>query len=352
MRDITFILLFLSIVLSVSCSKEMEEGADVPEGKVEVRFSVPSLYDGIGPAGMTKALDSEFLDGKMIERLPVGATIWLSYAKKTGDDAYEKAVVKPYIVKSTEDYVGLYPCGIEEYTDGNSVEWLRINPEKEEAPLYLDMNETYNFKVLYPAHDLKKEDLKFNIYNGRWACTNDPRYAQTVSKDITLTAGSQKVSYIELNPMVNQTARIHFEIAKGDNVHTLEMMHNGIEISGVQDKNTTHLLDWTLDEYMEVMQMESIDDGEHWYKLQTFEVKDDKIIGDAYILPLDVRRTYIFILINMAVNGIPTQYVLTLNGIILEHARSYDFDLKAGIDGNLTVVNWQNTSLTVKPEVQ
>ena len=47
--------------------------------------------------------------------------------------------------------------------------------------------------------------------------------------------------------------------------------------------------------------MEPIDDGEHWFKLQKFEVQGDKIIGDAYILPLDVRRTYIFILINMAV---------------------------------------------------
>ena len=51
----------------------------------------------------------------------------------------------------------------------------------------------------------------------------------------------------------------------------------------------------------------------------------------------------------MAVNGIPTQYVLTLNGIILESSHSYDFNLKAGVDGNLTVVNWQNTSLTIKP---
>ena len=150
--------------------------------------------------------------------------------------------------------------------------------------------------------------------------------------------------------MINQTARIHFEIAKGENVHTIEMMHNGIEISGVQDKETLYDLDWTLDDYIEVIQLESIDDGKHWYKLQEFEVRDDKIIGDAYILPLDVRRTYIFILINMAVNGIPTQYVLTLNGIILEHSRSYNFDLRAGMDGNLTVVNWQNTSLTIQPK--
>lgn len=350
MKHFRFTILSIVLLLAMSCTKDMEERFEVPEGMVEVCIEVPELYDAVRPDGKTKA-DSEFLSGYNVEKLPVGSTLWLSYSKKNGD-TYEPAVVKPYIVKSDNDYVGLYPCGIEEYTDTEG-DWIRIDTDVEEVPLYLEQYATYKFKALYPAHDLKKETLEVDLYNGIWACTNDPRYTQTASVDVTLTpAGARRITYVELQPMINQTARIHFEIAKGANVHTLEMMHNGIEISGVQDKSTLYPLDWTLDEYVEVVQMESIDDGEHWYKLQTFEVRDDKIIGDAYILPLDVRRTYIFILINMAVNGIPTQYVLTLNGIILEHSRSYDFDLQAGIDGNLTVVNWQNTSLTVKPEVQ
>lgn len=320
----------------------------MPEGMTEVLFSIPKMYSDGGNMPQTKA-DSEFLEGKSISKLPVGSTIWLNYSRKNGD-VYEKPEVKPYVIKSSNDYVGLYPCGMEEYKDEQGVTWMRIKEEENGAPLYLNIGETYNFKTLYPAHDIKKDDLKVDIYNGRWICTNDPRYTQTASLDITLNASNQKITYIDLNPMINQTARLHFEIAKGDFVHTLEMMHNGIEIAGVQDKNTAYQLDWTLDKYVEVIQLESIDDGKHWYKLQDHEVKDDKIIADAYILPLDVRRTYIFILINMAVNGIPTQYVLTLNGIILEHSRSYNFDLKAGIDGNMTVVNWQNTSITVLPK--
>ena len=346
MKYLSYILLFMAF-LFISCSKET--GSNAPEGMTEVRLEIPDVYIN-GCFNGTKA-DSEFLAKETVSKLPVGSTIWLSYSKK-GENGYDKAEVKPYIVKGTDDYIGLYPCGIEEYTDSEGTEWMRIEEEVNGTPLYLTTGETYRFRVLYPAYDLRKPDLYFNLYNGIWACINDPRYTQTESRDITLTANSQKITYVDLQPVVNQTARLHFEIAKGDNVHTMEMMHSGIEISGVQDKERAYPMDWTHDEYMDIIQLESIDEGKHWYKLQEFTIQNDKIIGDAYILPLDVRRTYIFILINMAVNGIPTQYVLTLNGIVLEHSRSYNFDLKAGLDGNLTVVNWQNTSMTITPKAE
>lgn len=350
MKHLKYISFCFAVIFSVSCTKGMEDMHDVPEGMVEVCIRVPGLYQDILPDGVTKA-DGEFLKDVTPVKLPVGSTLWLSYSRKTGEGTYDAAEVKPYIVRSENDYVGLYPCRIEEYTDADGDVWQRIDTGTEDSPLFLEQGATYRFKTLYPAHDIRKEGLEVSLHNGIWACTNDPRYTQTASVDVTLIPeDSRKVTYVELQPMINQTSRIHFEISKGANVHTLEMMHNGIEISGVQDKNTLYPLDWTLDEYVEVIRMETIEDGKHWYKLQEFEVREDRIIGDAYILPLDVRRTYIFILINMAVNGIPTQYVLTLNGIILEHARSYNFDLKAGIDGNLTVVNWQNTSLTIQPE--
>lgn len=344
MKYLSYIFLYLSIVIAASCSKEAEGVSNVPEGMTEVRFSIPKMYSDGSKMQQTKA-DSEFLADKSISKLPIGSTIWLNYTRKTEEG--DERVVKPYVVKSSSDYVGLYPCGMEEYTDEKGITWLRANEEENGSPLYLNIGDTYNFKTLYPAYDIKKDDLSVSVYNGLWICTNDPRYTQTTSLDITLNSSDQKITYIDLHPMINQTARLHFEIAKGDFVHTLEMMQSGIEISGVQDKNEAHELDWTYDEYIKIFQLESIDDGKHWYKLQNFEMRDDKIIGDAYILPLDVRRTYIYILINMAVNGIPTQYVLTLNGIVLEHSRSYNFDLRAGIDGNLSVVNWQNTSFTV-----
>ena len=351
MKYLSYILILALSVLSISCTKEMDKGTDVPEGMVEVRIDIPEYYSDLRTRTQTKS-DSESLApyDELVKRLPVGATIWLSYSKKVGEDMYEDPMVKPYVLKSTDDYVGLFPCGMEEYTDSDGEEWLRVNSEIDQAPLFLEQGCTYKFKSMYPAHDIRKEDHVVNMHNGIWACTNDPRYAQTAGKEVTLETGLKKITYVELAPMINQTARLHFEISKGKNVHTIEMMRTGIEISGVQDKGTTTPLDWTMEDCIEVKQLESIEEGEHWYKLHEFEMENDKIIADAYILPLDVRRTYIFILFNMAVNGIPTQYVATLNGIILEHARSYNFELEAGVDGNLTVVNWQNTSLTIVPQ--
>ena len=153
-----------------------------------------------------------------------------------------------------------------------------------------------------------------------------------------------------MKPLINQTARLHFEISKGENIHTIEMMHSGIEIAGVQNKDKVEYLDW-LDEasHLNVKPIKK-DDGEHWYKLQEFSTINDKIIGNAYLLPLDVSRTYIIILINIAVNGIPTQYVTTLNGIIFEHGRSYNLNMEVTAEGNLNIINWQNTSWVIKPE--
>lgn len=343
MKYLQYIL--LCFLLFVSCSKETDTGHDVPEGMVEVRINMPTFYNGTAD---TKAESTTLAPyDHLVMNIPVGSTIWLSYAKKLGEGSYETPVIKPYVVRSSRSFTGLYPCGIEEYTDKDGVEWMRAVPDQEASPLYLEPGATYKFKSIYPALDVRKSDLNVNLRNGIWACTNDPRYTQTASQDVTLGTSTNRVTYIDLKPMINQTARLHFEIGKGENVHSIEMMHTGIEIAGVQDKGTLFPLDWTQEDYIKVLQMEPIDDGEHWFKLQKFEVQGDKIIGDAYILPLDVRRTYIFILINMAVNGIPTQYVATLNGIILENAHSYNFDMKAGVNGNLTVVNWQNTSLTI-----
>lgn len=348
MRYLSYIFIIALSILAVSCTKEGDKEVSAPEGLVEVRIDIPEYYSDLGTLVKTK-VNGKLLDPyeDLVQQLPVGATIWLSYSKKIGEDLYEDPVVKPYVLKSSDDYVGLFPCATDEYTDSEGVEWLRINTEKEDAPLFLEQGCTYKFKGMYPAHDIRKDNHIVNLHNGIWACTNDPRYAQTAGKEVTIETSLKKTTYVELDPMINQTARLHFEVNKGKNVHSIEMMHTGIEISGVQDKDVMTPLDWTMEDCIDVIQLESLEDGEHWYKLQQFQMTGNKIIGDAYILPLDVRNSYIFILFNLAVNGIPTQYVATLNGIVLENARSYNFELEADVNGSLTVVNWQNTSLTI-----
>ena len=114
MKYLSYIFLYLSIVIAASCSKEAEGVSNVPEGMTEVRFSIPKMYSDGSKMQQTKA-DSEFLADKSISKLPIGSTIWLNYTRKTGEG--DERVVKPYVLKSSSDYVGLYPCGMEEYTD-------------------------------------------------------------------------------------------------------------------------------------------------------------------------------------------------------------------------------------------
>ena len=72
MKNLYHILIYMSLILLISCTKEDRRGSDVPEGMVEVCLKVPEIYNDIDAE--TKA-DSEFLKDKVINRLPVGATI-------------------------------------------------------------------------------------------------------------------------------------------------------------------------------------------------------------------------------------------------------------------------------------
>ena len=343
MRRILTYILVVSAFL-VSCQEKPLESV-VPEGMTEMRFVMPRTFHAGELPQSKAALD---LSEDLIENLPVGATIWLSY-QEVNDGVYGEAQVRPYVVRSDNEYFGLYPCEKVE-TVRNGVEYICIDTTQVGSPLFLTSGKTYHFKGMYPALDLRTSDLKCEVANGTWVCSNDNRYAQTTSEDVLIEASATKVTYVHLKPLVNQTARLHFEISKGDNIHSIEMMQSGIEIAGVQDKDKVEYLDW-LEEasHLDLKPVKQAE-GEHWYKLKEFSTLGEKIIGDAYLLPLDVSRTYIIILVNIAVNGIPTQYVTTLNGIVFEHGRSYRMDMEVTADGNLNVINWQNTSWVVEPE--
>ena len=73
---------------------------------------------------------------------------------------------------------------------------------------------------------------------------------------------------------------------------------------------------------------------------------DGDLVGDICILPTDARSNTVTILLNMAVNGVPTQYITTLNGMVFEHAKSYNMTFTVGLQNKIVVVNWQNVSWT------
>ena len=60
------------------------------------------------------------------------------------------------------------------------------------------------------------------------------------------------------------------------------------------------------------------------------------------MLPTNAMSTVSYILINMAVNGIPTQYVLTMSRLKFFHGHTYDLKIQVDADGHINVMSWAN----------
>ena len=158
--------------------------------------------------------------------------------------------------------------------------------------------------------------------------------------------------------MIQQTARLRFHLKKGDNVNSLSMMSDGIEISGLQnpvihDGITGLEYNWSSTDPSDtlVMLRGSKKEVLHIHSNLFHDNPDGSISGETYILPTNAESTDIVMLLNMAVNGVPTQYMTVLNGMIIKHAHSYNLTLTVSMRNNMVVVNWQNTAWTTDIEL-
>jgi hypothetical protein len=130
------------------------------------------------------------------------------------------------------------------------------------------------------------------------------------------------------------------------------MMGNGVEISGIQDPYMHNPggddFNWSSMDTADTLVMR-LGDKRAWVTLpgERFTTNaDGDLVGEICILPTDARSNTVSILLNMAVNGVPTQYITTLNGMVFEHAKSYNMTFTVGLQNNIVVVNWQNVSWT------
>lgn len=342
----------------IACSTEEDTPVSVPDGKVQVEFQLPGTY-GISISDVQSRVDNlpeagyewHALPASSVELLPVGSTLWLSYAKQNEDGTtYGTPNLQGYVVGTTTGgYNTLYPCTTQE-VNGK----LEINPEEIGAPLYLEEG-TYKFKMISPAYPVST-DLKMTIDNGMYLYSTDGRYEETYSQPISIEVNNTGVQYIRLNPIISQVARFTFTIHKGKGVYTLEPLEAGIEISGLQN---TYMHDteynWSSEEIADTLVMR-MGDKRSWVTLPGSELETDAdgtITGDIGVLPTMSISTPIAVLINIAVNGVPTQYMTLVNENILFHAHSYNFEWIIEVeDGRINVVTWQNQSWTTDVEPQ
>ena len=222
----------------VACNTNEDAPVSVPDGKVQVEFQLPGTY-GIGISDAQSRADNlpdagenwHNLPPASTGLLPIGSTLWLSYAKQNEDGAtYGTPNLQGYIVRTTTGgYNTLYPCTTTQNAEGK----LEINPKEIGAPLYLEGG-TYKFKMISPAYPVST-DLKMNIDNGMYLYSTDGRYKETYSQPILIVVNTSGVQYVKLNPIISQVARFTFTIHKGAGVYTLEPLEAGIEISGLQN---------------------------------------------------------------------------------------------------------------------
>lgn len=343
-----------------ACSTEEDAPVSVPDGKVQVEFQLPGTY-GIGVSdAQSRAVDNLGPNGwhdlpqpDQEELLPVGSTLWLSYAKLNDDGTtYGTPNLQGYVVGTTTGgYNTLYPCTTQE-VNGK----LEINAEEIGAPLYLEAG-TYKFKMVSPAYPVFT-DLKMTVDNGMYLYSTDGRYKETYTEPIQVEIGTSGVQYIKLNPIISQVARFTFTIHKGTGVYTLEPLEAGIEISGLQNpfnhgEEGQLQYNWSSEDIADTLVMR-MGDKRSWVTLPGSEIEtetDGALTGDIGVLPTLTMSTPVAVLINMAVNGVPTQYMTLVNETHLLHARSYNFDWTVNVeDGQISVVTWQNQSWTTDIE--
>ena len=338
-----------------ACSTEEDAPVSVPDGKVQVEFQLPGTYGISISDAQSRAVDNLGPDDwhdlprpAQEELLPIGSTLWLSYAKRNDDGTYGTPNLQGYIVGTTTGgYNTLYPCTTQE-VNGK----LEINAEEIGAPLYLEGG-TYKFKMISPAYPVST-DLKMNIDNGMYLYSTDGRYKETYSQPIPIKVNTSGVQYVKLNPIISQVARFTFTIRKGTGVYTLEPLEAGIEISGLQN---TYLHDteynWSSENIADTLVMR-MGDKRSWVTLPGSELETDAegtITGDIGVLPTLTMSTPVAVLINMAVNGVPTQYMTLVNETHLLHAHSYNFRWTVNVEGGqISVVTWQNQSWTTDIE--
>ena len=318
----------------VACNTNEDAPVSVPDGKVQVEFQLPGTYGISISDAQSRAVDNlgpndwhDLPQQTQEELLPVGSTLWLSYAKRNDDGTtYGTPNLQGYVVGTTTGgYNTLYPCTTQE-VNGK----LEINAEEIGAPLYLEAG-TYKFKMISPAYPVST-DLKMTIDNGMYLYSTDGRYEETYSQPIPIEVNTSGVQYIKLNPIISQVARFTFTIRKGTGVYTLEPLEAGIEISGLQNPFN----------HGEEEQLQY-----NWSGSEIETDADGTLTGDIGVLPTLTMSTPVAVLINMAVNGVPTQYMTLVNETHLLHAHSYNFRWTVNVeDGQISVVTWQNQSWT------
>lgn len=373
-----------------ACSQEEPAPAEpavpeAPEGRRAVRFSLAGMiaepFDGLANESRAAEADKETeaaLENETPVNLPDGTTLWL-FAEdiSTGlpEGELDKVVSKSYVVRDIDGMVDedghplqqLLPCEVDE--EG------KVESESS-VPLYLANGHTYRFRAVSPArkfvegaHDEADNPVyAFYVNNKEYVIATDDRYEKTESVEITIGDDGEQgsvmengVQVVKMKPLINQTAQLEFTIKPeekdGEYIHSISVLPQGIEISGVQDRycypkkgdesGNEHIhWNWSTGEPLHAYTGDNntsflIRKDEQYVDAFVTENADGTLYIKCPILPTNAFSTSIIVIFNLQINGAPTQYEMMLNQKIFKAAYTYHYIGKVSIQDGVTVITWQ-----------
>lgn len=343
MRTLSIITSIAICLMALSCQRVATDTLDL-----KVPVLAGGVYAGLTPGFETKAAslrDSLEDAGRTLpekQDLPVGTTLYLMiqvWDAEKGEFVQDKEryPLKSYVVGGGNS---LYPCRVD--YDGTCL-------EQTGSPLMLGVGK-YKFHAVSPARLIRDTTINGKEYkdvmpivNGDYVIASDPNWYETAPKeaDIVITTGSA-VEPVELNPMINQTAEMVFNIKKGKNVTKLEILPEGVDLTGIQDDNSGVAFHWSIGGSELPMK---VGDKYHGVKVTDWSETGDGLQGKISILPTDATTNAIFILFNIAVNDVPTQYMASLNQQYYKSSHRYTYDFRVNVEDGIHVATWDNIAI-------
>lgn len=330
--------LLLIAMMLVSCTDGLHEQdvqEEIPEGCVRVNFTLSGSYGG----PLSDLSRSNPLDKYSPVKIPDGTTLWIAVYKESPTEPQQ---VKSFVVKGNT----LYPCKVD--ADGHVT-------DENDVPLYLESG-TYTFRAIGPARELT-ENKHLYIENGQYVIANDERdrfntdlaetTKGTAGVEAVLDNNENPVVEVQLNPLINQTAKLKFTIKAGDNVYKLGVQTTGVEIDGLQD-NYSNLNDvkspwnWTLGTVTDTLIAYRGNKNTKLTLTEPVEITNKKVVYETSILPTDAYSTPLIILFSMRVNGVPSQFQMMLSRKFFLTGYSYHYMGTINLEGGIAAMDWMN----------
>lgn len=330
-RLYTYLLLIAMMLVSCTDSfHEQDTAEEIPEGCVRVNFTLSGSYGG----PLSDLSRSNPLDKYSPVKIPDGTTLWIAVYKESPTEPQQ---VKSFVVKGNT----LYPCKVDD--DGNVT-------DENDVPLYLESG-TYTFRAIGPARKLTKNKHLY-IENGQYVIANDertrfnngPLVKGTAGVEAELDNNDDLVVEVQLNPLINQTAKLKFTIKAGDNVYKLGVQTTGVEIDGLQDNYSilNNPWNWTLGTDTDTLIAYRGNKNTKLTLTEPVEITNKKVVYETSILPTDAYSTPLIILFSMRVNGVPSQFQMMLSRKLFLTGYSYHYMGTINLKDGIAAMEWMN----------